>query len=260
VATRARFSFSSTDDQEQRDIVFRDAVRLARAPNRLSQELNSVRTRRNIQRFGAQRQEIMKPVIAKFLTSAADPKFFPPEGPPEFAFLGRSNVGKSSLINSLLGQKMAHVSSTPGRTRTINFFGLYAKPNQPHPESLLVDLPGYGYAKISKEISAEWPKFIEPYLQERETLALSIVLIDSNIPAQPPDRHLIDFLRSAGRDFLVVATKADKISGNKLRGALAALARDHGIDTLLPYSAKTGDGRAELWREIRSRIDHVAGQ
>jgi len=200
----------------------------------------------------------MKPVIAKFLLSAVAPEGFPPEDSPEFAFLGRSNVGKSSLINSLLGQKMAHVSSTPGRTRTINFFGIYAKPNQPHPESLLVDLPGYGYAKLSKEISAEWPKFIEPYLHDRETLALSIVLIDSNIPAQPPDRQLIDFLRDAGRDFLVVATKADKLSGNKLRSALASLARDHGIDALLPYSAKTGDGRAELWREIRSRIEQVA--
>jgi GTP-binding protein len=197
----------------------------------------------------------MKVPIAKFLTSAADPKFFPPEGPPEFAFLGRSNVGKSSLINSLLGQKMAHVSSTPGRTRTINFIGLYAKPNQPSPEMLLVDLPGYGYAKISKEVSAEWPKFIEPYLQERETLALSIVLIDSNIPAQAPDRQLIDFFRSSGSDFLVVATKADKLSGNKLRSALAALAADHEIEVPLPYSAKTGDGRAELWREIRSRLN-----
>jgi GTP-binding protein len=197
----------------------------------------------------------MKPFIAKFLTSAADPKFFPPEGPPEFAFLGRSNVGKSSLINSLLGQKVAHVSNTPGRTRTINFIGLYAKPSQPHPESILVDLPGYGYAKLSREISAEWPKFIEPYLQERETLALSIVLIDANVPAQAPDRHLIDFLRGAGRDFLVVATKADKLSGNKLRGALATLAKEHDIDTLLPYSTRTDDGRAELWREIRSRIE-----
>jgi GTP-binding protein len=197
----------------------------------------------------------MKPPIAKFLTSAADPKFFPPEGPPEFAFLGRSNVGKSSLINSLLGQKMAHVSSTPGRTRTINFIGIYAKPSHPHPELMFVDLPGYGYAKLSKEISAEWPKFIEPYLKDRETLALSIVLIDSNVPAQAPDRQLIDFLRSAGRDFLVVATKADKLSGNKLRSALVKLARDHGIATLLPYSARTGDGRAELWREITSRVD-----
>jgi GTP-binding protein len=196
----------------------------------------------------------MKPPIAKFLTSAADPKFFPTEGPPEFAFLGRSNVGKSSLINSLLGQKLAHVSSTPGRTRTINFIGLYAKPEHPHPEMLLVDLPGYGYAKLSKEISAEWPKFIEPYLQDRGTLALSIVLIDSNIPAQAPDRQLIDFLRQADREFLVVATKADKLSGNKLRSGLTALATEHEIETPLPYSAKTGDGRAELWRAIRSRL------
>ena len=196
----------------------------------------------------------MKPFIAKFLMSAADPKFFPEEGPPEFAFLGRSNVGKSSLVNSLLGQKMAHVSSTPGRTRTINFIGLYAKPGQPYPEALLVDLPGYGYAKISKEISAEWPKFIEPYLKERETLALSIVLIDANVPAQAPDRQLIDFFRAAGSDYLVVATKADKLSGNKLRSALAVLAAEHEIAPPLPYSAKTGDGRAELWREIRSRI------
>jgi GTP-binding protein len=196
----------------------------------------------------------MKPVLAKFLTSAADPKFFPPEGPPEFAFLGRSNVGKSSLINSLLGQKMAHVSSTPGRTRTINFIGIYAKASQPHPELMLVDLPGYGYAKLSKEISAEWPKFIEPYLKDRETLALSIVLIDSNVPAQAPDRQLIDFLRGAERDYLVVATKADKLSGNKLRSALAGLAAEHEIAPPLPYSARTGDGRAELWREIRSRV------
>lgn len=195
----------------------------------------------------------MKPLLAKFLVSAADPRFFPAEGPPEFAFLGRSNVGKSSLINSLLGQKLAHVSSTPGRTRTINFIGMYSKPGQPHPELLLVDLPGYGYAKISRHISAEWPKFIEPYLKERASLQLSIVLIDANVPPQPPDRQLIDFLRSIGRDFLVVATKADKLSANKLRGALAALARDHELDAILPYSAHTGAGRSELWREIRSR-------
>ncbi|HZS27585.1 MAG TPA: ribosome biogenesis GTP-binding protein YihA/YsxC [Candidatus Angelobacter sp.] len=195
----------------------------------------------------------MKPILAKFLTSAADPKFFPVEGPPEFAFLGRSNVGKSSLINSLLGQKLAHVSSTPGRTQTINFIGIYGKPGQPNPELMLVDLPGYGYAKLSREISAEWPKFIEPYLKDRELLQLSIVLIDSNIPAQEPDRQLIHFLRSMQRDFLAVATKADKLSGNKLRNALSTLAREHALDALLPYSAKTGDGRAELWRQIRSR-------
>ena len=196
----------------------------------------------------------MKPIHAKFLLSAADPAGFPAEGPPEFAFLGRSNVGKSSLINSLLGQKLAHVSSTPGRTRTINFIGLFSKPGQPHPEMMLVDLPGYGYAKLSRSITAEWPKFIEPYLKERGTLELAIVLIDSNVPPQPPDTQLIDFLRHAGRDFLVVATKSDKLSGNRLRQSLFTLAREHGVDAVLPYSSKTGAGRSGLWREILDRV------
>ena len=191
--------------------------------------------------------------IAKFLIAAADPRLFPPEGPPEFAFLGRSNVGKSSLINSLLQQKLAHVSSSPGRTRTINFMGIYSKPNHPNPAFMLVDLPGYGYAKISREISAEWPKFIEPYLKERRTLELSIVLIDVNVPAQESDRQLIHFLQATGHDYLAVATKADKLSGNKLRNALSSLAQEHGIEKLLPYSAKTGAGRSELWGKIKER-------
>ena len=200
----------------------------------------------------------MKPLIAKFLTSAASPDGFPPEGPPEFAFLGRSNVGKSSLINSLLGQKLAHVSSTPGRTRTINFIGIYARPSQPHPELLLVDLPGYGYAKISREVAAEWAKFIDPYLKERNTLKLAIVLIDANVPAQPSDQQLITFLRHAKRDFLVVATKSDKLSSNKLRAVLAGLAREHGVPAVLPYSARTGAGRAELWRAIRESDERTS--
>src|SRR5215470_5813355 len=154
----------------------------------------------------------MKP-IAKFIISSTDPQHFPVPGPPEFAFLGRSNVGKSSLINSLLGQKLAHVSSTPGRTRTINFIGVYAKENQPDPEMLLVDLPGYGYAKISRSITAEWPKFIEPYLKDRGTLKLAIVLVDGNVPPQASDLQLTHFLRSSQRDFIVVATKTDKLSG-----------------------------------------------
>lgn len=195
----------------------------------------------------------MKP-LAKFLLAATDPQFFPPPGPPEFAFLGRSNVGKSSLINSLLQQRLAHVSSSPGRTRSINFIGIYLKPGQPDPAFLLVDFPGYGYARISREISAEWPKFIEPYLKKRETLALSIVLIDVNVPPQDSDRQLIGFLQSIGREFLVVATKSDKLSGNKLRSALSALAREHGITNVLPYSAKTNTGRKELWQEIKNRL------
>src|SRR5215470_8272165 len=155
----------------------------------------------------------LKPILAKFITSAANPAAFPAEGPPEFAFLGRSNVGKSSLINSLLGQKLAHVSSTPGKTQTINFIGVYAKENQPHPQMLLVDLPGYGYAKISRSISAEWPRFIEPYLKDRGALNLAIVLVDGNVPPQASDLQLTHFLRSSQRDFIVVATKTDKLSG-----------------------------------------------
>jgi GTP-binding protein len=195
----------------------------------------------------------MRPTINKFLIAAADPKLFPPSHAPEVAFLGRSNVGKSSLINSLLGEKLAHVSSTPGRTRTINFIGIYAKSGQLHPELMLVDLPGYGYAKLSRSITAEWPKFIEPYLKDRATLALAIVLIDANVPPQSPDRQLIEFLQEAGRELLVVATKTDKLSSNKLRPALAALAEAHGVAEILAYSAKTGAGRSELWQEIRSR-------
>jgi GTP-binding protein len=196
----------------------------------------------------------MKAPIAKFITSAADPAAFPAEGPPEFAFLGRSNVGKSSLINSLLGRKLAHVSSTPGKTRTINFIGIYSKPDQPYPQLLLVDLPGYGYAKISRSISAEWPKFIEPYLKDRATLSLALVLIDANVPPQAPDLHLTHFLRSARREFLLVATKTDKLSGNKLRSALTELKREHGSEDILAYSARTGAGRNELWRAIHARM------
>ena len=196
----------------------------------------------------------MKPVIAKFLASAANPSDFLPQGPPEFAFLGRSNVGKSSLINSLLGQKLAHVSSSPGRTRTINFIGIYRKPTQISPELLLVDLPGYGYAKISREISAEWPSFIEPYLAERQTLRLALALIDINVPPQESDRRLLEFLRSAHRDFVIVGTKSDRLSGNKLRNAVNLLQREHGVESILPYSANTGAGRAELWQAIRAHM------
>src|SRR5262249_12835236 len=93
---------------------------------------------------------------------------------------------------------------------------------------------------------------IEPYLTERRTLRLSLVLIDVNVPAQPPDAQLIAFLREAGRGFLVVGTKSDKLSGNRLRSALASLARDHAVESILPYSARTGSGRNELWKEIRT--------
>src|SRR6476646_2316826 len=112
-------------------------------------------------------------VLSRFLAAATDVSHFPAPSIPEIAFLGRSNVGKSSVINSLVGTKLAKTSSTPGRTRAINFFEIRFA-GKPRPELIFTDLPGYGYAKLSKEISAQWPSFIDPYLQERPSLALSL--------------------------------------------------------------------------------------
>jgi GTP-binding protein len=190
-------------------------------------------------------------IHTRFLTSAASPTGFPAAAAPEIAFAGRSNVGKSSLLNALAGTKLAHVSSTPGRTRTINFFELRFDPKRPRPDLLFVDLPGYGYAKLSKSISAEWPKFIEPYLRERETLALCVCLVDVSVPPQPSDHQLITWLRQHQRPLLVAATKSDRLTGNKLRKSLAELQAAHEVDHILPVSAEKGGGVKELWQEIR---------
>jgi len=188
-------------------------------------------------------------VSAQFMLSAMDAAHFPKPGPPEVAFLGRSNVGKSSLINSLLGEKLAKTSSTPGRTRSINFFAV-RRAGRSGPELLFSDLPGYGYAKLSKEISSEWPKFIEPYLEKRETLALSIVLVDTNIPPQEKDTQLIEWLKFHQRPFVIVGTKADRISNNVLASSLKKLQAAFGVEGVLAYSTKVGTGRNELWRHI----------
>jgi GTP-binding protein len=192
-----------------------------------------------------------------FLLSATDVAHFPSEakthGAPEIAFLGRSNVGKSSLINSLLGSREAKVSSTPGRTRAINFFALHEGSGDKmkvKPTLIFADLPGYGYAKISKSISAEWPKFIEPYLAERETLALCICLVDTNIPPQPNDTQLITYFKQTQRPYLVVGTKADKLSNNVLAKSLAALKRAHEVDEILAVSSKTDAGTKALWQRL----------
>jgi GTP-binding protein len=199
------------------------------------------------------------PLTPVFLLSATDVAHFPAEaktyGAPEVAFLGRSNVGKSSLINSLLGSKQAHTSSTPGRTRAINFFALHEGTGdkmKPKPLLIFADLPGYGYAKISKSISAEWPKFIEPYLAERDALALCICLVDTNIPPQPSDSQLIDYFKQTQRPYLVVGTKADRLSNNVLAKSIAALKRAHGVDEILPVSAKTDAGTKALWQRLMS--------
>jgi GTP-binding protein len=189
-------------------------------------------------------------VLSRFLAAATDVSHFPALSLPEVAFLGRSNVGKSSVINSLVGTKLARTSSSPGRTRSINFFEV-RWPGKPRPELIFTDLPGYGYAKISREISQEWPKFIEPYLCDRSVLALCVVLIDANVPPQQSDCQLLDFLSAHRRDFLMVATKSDRLSSNALHNAMRTLSREYPAAGILPYSAKTGAGRDELWKHIR---------
>lgn len=198
-------------------------------------------------------------VLARFKTAVSDARQFPAPELPEIAFLGRSNVGKSSVINSLLGSKVAKTSSTPGRTRSINFFEV-RWPGKPRPELVFTDLPGYGYAKVSRELSQEWPKFIEPYLKERSSLALCLALIDVNVPPQQSDRQLLEFLLAVGRPFLVVGTKSDRLSGNQLKNSLHSLSQEFQHARVLPYSAKTGAGRDDLWREIRAAADSAQSQ
>ena len=192
-------------------------------------------------------------VIARFMAAATDAAHFPVPSLPEVAFLGRSNVGKSSVINTLVETKLARTSSTPGRTRSINFFEV-RWPGKPRPEVIFADLPGYGYAKLSREISQEWPKFIEPYLNDRPTLALCLALVDVNVPPQASDSQLLDFLNASGRDFLVIATKSDRLSNNQLRNALKNLTEAYPTATVIPFSAKTRIGRDEVWNRIRQSV------
>ena len=187
------------------------------------------------------------------MAAATDVAHFPAPSLPEVAFLGRSNVGKSSVINTLVDTKLARTSSTPGRTRSINFFEI-RWPGKPQPAVIFADLPGYGYAKLSREISQEWPKFIEPYLNERPTLALCLALVDVNVPPQDRDRQLLDFLNVSGRDFVLIATKSDRLSNNQLRNALKSLSEAYPTATVIPFSAKTRSGRDEVWNKIRQSI------
>jgi GTP-binding protein len=196
-------------------------------------------------------------VMSRFLASATGADHFPAPSLPEVAFLGRSNVGKSSVINTLIGDKIARTSSTPGRTRSINFFEV-RWPGKPQPEVIFADLPGYGYAKLSREISEEWPKFIEPYLNDRPTLALCLALVDVNVPPQDSDRQLLDFLNISGRAFLLIATKSDRLSNNQLRNALKGLTEAYPTAPVIPFSAKTGTGRDEVWKKIRQSAAEFA--
>jgi len=188
------------------------------------------------------------------MMAATDTRQFPAPALPEVAFLGRSNVGKSSVINSLVGKKLAKTSSTPGRTRSINFFELRWA-GKPQPELVFTDLPGYGYAKLSREISSQWPSFIEPYLKERPTLALCLALVDVSVPPQESDQQLLRFLVASGRPFVIVGTKSDRLSGNQLRNSLHTLGQEFPHAKIIPFSARTGAGSEDLWRAIRAAVE-----
>jgi GTP-binding protein len=185
---------------------------------------------------------------AQFLMSAAKPEQFPPAaktgGGPEVAFLGRSNVGKSTLLNALVGHKnLAFVSARPGCTQLINFYRVDGG-------LVLVDLPGYGYAKVPGEITADWQQLIERYLLEREALQLCVVLLDARRGWMDKDRLLKEWLEHHRRPYVVAATKVDKLTARERTENLAAIQREMNGGEILPVSAPTGRGVRELWQTI----------
>lgn len=178
-----------------------------------------------------------------FLTSAGPSGGLPPEDLPEIAFAGRSNVGKSSAINALAKRKrLAFVSKTPGRTQTINFFDLSGR-------GRLVDLPGYGYARVPQALRAQWDQLVGGYLAARAALAGVVLLMDARHPFTAHDEHLLQWLRPAGRRLLVLLSKCDKLSRQERAKALASararLARKGEPAEVLLFSSLSGEGVEE---------------
>jgi len=187
---------------------------------------------------------------AVFVTSAVRPSQFPPSDQSEVAFAGRSNVGKSSLINALLKRKnLVKTSSTPGRTQTINFFmineGFY-----------LVDLPGYGYAKAPKAVRERWGPMVEGYVRSRQKLCAMVVILDLRRIPSEQDHALLSWLQHLGLSSVVVLTKADKLKKGKQAQQRTLIAKDLSVDpsSLILFSAQTGMGRDELWRVLEEKM------
>ncbi len=179
----------------------------------------------------------------EFLTSAVRKNQYPAEGVPEIAFAGRSNVGKSSLINLLMNRKkLAKVSQNPGKTRTINFFLVNG-------EFRIVDLPGYGYARVSKAEAEKWGPMMEEYLSSRPDLLKVVQLVDVRHAPSAQDRQMYEYLQYYGLDGLVVATKADKVSKNELAKNIAVIRRELKLnkgDRVIPVSALHKTGTEEV--------------
>ena len=194
----------------------------------------------------------MKIFSAEFLTGAVSCKQYPDSVCPELAFVGRSNVGKSSLINSLLNRKkLVKTSQTPGKTQEINFFKI-------NDSFVFADLPGYGFAKVPQIVRKHWKKMIEDYLLKRETLLAVIFIIDMRRNPSPLDLDLKTWLETHDIEYLLIATKMDKLSqseASKQVKKLNVAYFNEGEDKLLVYSSKSGRGRKELWQKITNRIE-----
>jgi GTP-binding protein len=199
---------------------------------------------------------LVKVLKAEFIRSCLTAEQLPAGAIPEIAFVGRSNVGKSSLINALLHRKgLAKVSRTPGKTRALNLFAVTID-DLAMSRLHIVDLPGYGYAKVSKTMRARWAPMIESYLANREQLRAVVLLIESRVPREQ-DGETVAWLTSIGRSPIVVATKADKVKPSERVAALRDLYNALGIDdreALIPFSSVTGEGRDRLWAALKLRI------
>jgi GTP-binding protein len=191
---------------------------------------------------------------SEFITSAVKPDQYPTDNRLEIAFVGRSNVGKSSLINSLTNRrKLVKVSRTPGKTRLVNFFLI-------NNDFYFVDLPGYGYAKVSKVEKESWGKFIEMYLVNRSQLKRIILLVDCRHKPTGDDKLMYNFIKHYGYDCTVVATKTDKLTKNELKKNIAMLKKEldlAGEDKLLTYSSLSKQGKEELLENIGNALTSV---
>ncbi len=190
----------------------------------------------------------MRITSATFVKSAFKETDWPSDHRPEIAFLGRSNVGKSSFINSLLGVRgLARTSSTPGRTQSLNFFLI-------NEQFWFVDLPGYGYARAPKDVKAEWSAAATDYLIKREPLVLSVHLIDARHEPAASDLQLHAWLNHHQRPNVIVATKSDKLSNNEFTRNIARARKTLGTEDILAYSAVTGRGREAISRRILDAV------